>query len=163
MPALVAAALAVSACGDGASEAAQRETGPSGEVAASAVGSCVETYDLQTLTGRDFAFDGTAVEIGSPLTGEDGPGYSPVTFEVHEWYRGGESARVTVAVPPPEQVSSEGLQGQYETYGVDTRLLLSGEPQWGGEPLDDPVAWMCGFTRYYDEDTAAQWRAALTP
>lgn len=45
-------------------------------------------------------------------------------------------------------------------YGVGTRLLVSGGPRWGGPPLRDAIAWGCGFTRYYDPQTAADWAAA---
>ncbi|UER54311.1 hypothetical protein HJG43_06910 [Kineosporiaceae bacterium SCSIO 59966] len=80
----------------------------------------------------------------------------PVTFRVLEWFRGGDAARITVAMPSSGQVDSASDEAL--TYGVGTRLLVSGEPRWGGAALDDPVAWLCGFTRSYDDATAAQWR-----
>jgi hypothetical protein len=162
---MVSLALTLSACGDAeGSDAAPAGSASSGEVPFAAAGSCAETYDVETLTGRDFAFDGTVVEIGSAAAAEADLGYSPVTFDVHEWFVGGSSDRVTVAMPAPDRVSSDGVQGLDDaTYGVGTRLLVSGEPQWGGEPLDDPIAWMCGFTRYYDDQSATQWRTAFTP
>jgi hypothetical protein len=36
------------------------------------------------------------------------------------------------------------------SYAVGTRLLVSGE---------DQIVWACGFTRYFDEETAAAWRS----
>jgi hypothetical protein len=160
---IVSLAVSLTACGDAGNQGAQPDSGPSGELPSSAAASCVETYAVQTLQGRDFAFDGTVADIGPASSGEADIGYSAATFDVHEWYRGGSPDRVTVAMPGPDRVSSDGVQGRDDaTYGVGTRLLVSGEPQWGGKPLEDPIAWMCGFTRYHDEGTAAQWRAALT-
>lgn len=165
MPVMVWVALVLSACADAqGSDAAPGGSARSGEVPFSAAGSCVEAYDLKTLSGRDFAFDGTVVDIGSSAGGEADLGYSRVTFDVHEWFAGGSLGRVTVAMPAPDRVSSDEVQGQDgTTYGVGTRLLVSGEPQWGGEPLEHPIAWTCGFTRYYDADTAAEWVRAFTP
>jgi hypothetical protein len=45
---------------------------------------------------------------------------------------------------------------------MGSRLLVSGEPRWGGTPLEDPIAWGCGFTRYYDSGTAKSWKQALS-
>ena len=45
-------------------------------------------------------------------------------------------------------------------YQIGTRLLVSGTPRWGGAPLADPIAWGCGFTRYYSRATAAEWSTA---
>ncbi len=46
-------------------------------------------------------------------------------------------------------------------YGVGSRLLVSGEARWGGSPLEDPIGWGYGFSRYYDPETATAWRDAL--
>lgn len=49
------------------------------------------------------------------------------------------------------------------SYGVGTRLLVSGEPRWGGtDPLRDAFAWGCGFTRYYDAQAATDWTDAFS-
>lgn len=158
---LVLAALFVllsSGCGTGeASDGDAAGSGGSGEVLADAATSCVEAYNLQNLANRDFAFDGTVTKIGDAGSEADDLGYVAVTFEVHEWFRGGVEKRVNVALPAPGQVSSHNDV----SYGVRTRLLVSGEPRWGGEPLEHPIGWMCGFTRYHDEGTASQWRTAL--
>ncbi len=45
-----------------------------------------------------------------------------------------------------------------DAYGTGSRLLISGEPQWGSAPLDAPIAWSCGFSRYYAEKTAPSGR-----
>lgn len=146
-------ALAVAVSGCAPSDPAGREPPPAVDGAVGPATSCVETYSPAALGDRAFAFDGTVRDIGE---GRDDLGYVPVTFDVRQWFRGGGAAQVTVAMPPPGQVDSAG--GDTLTYDVGARLLVSGEPRWGGKPLDDPVAWLCGFTRSYDEATAAQWR-----
>ena len=42
-----------------------------------------------------------------------------------------------------------------------TRLLVSGEPRWGGDTLDDAIAWPCGFTQPWTEETASEWQTAF--
>ncbi|MEV0902931.1 hypothetical protein [Actinoplanes sp. NPDC049802] len=102
------------------------------------------------LATRDFAFDGTVEGIASPATSQPVP-YTAVTFTVHEWFRGGSGNRATVTMMAPlgtgVYVSEAG-----PSYMVGTRLLVSGD-SW--------VAATCGYTRYYDEATAAAWRAAV--
>lgn len=39
-------------------------------------------------------------------------------------------------------------------YGLGSRLLVSGQPRWGGNALKFPIAWSCGFTRYHDPSSA---------
>jgi hypothetical protein len=109
--------------------------------------SCVELYSLQTLKHRAFAFDGTVVKIGPPRSNRPGVEMplSGVTFRVNQWFRGGSAPTVVVDVTTTK------------AYEIGTRLLVSGEPRWGGEPLAQAIAWGCGFTRYYDPGTAAQW------
>ena len=122
--------------------------------------SCVEEYGAETLAGRDFAFDGTVEAVGEADASDvegDSDGSVPVTFTVAEWFVGGDGDRVTVDMPAPGIVSSDGGIA----YEVGTRLLVSGEPRFGGEPLDAAVAWGCGFTRAYDDATAAEWRATF--
>jgi len=121
----------------------------------------VEQYSPATVKGRAFAFDGTVSRIAATPPPAEGsvalPGYSAVTFEVHEWFRGGDQPTVTVDMmsPPTAGVVSsvEGVD-----YGVGTRLLVSGEPRFGGSPLKAPIAWGCGFTRPFDASIAAAWR-----
>lgn len=60
---------------------------------------------------------------------------------------------------PPHPDSTVDWSGP--SYGLGTRLLVSGEPRWGGGALTDAMAWGCGFTRYYDKATADNWRAAF--
>jgi hypothetical protein len=115
--------------------------------------SCVEEYDLTTLAGRAWAFDGTVRAITPPA---EGAVDTAVEFDVHEWFGIDGPATVTVDLTPPQVRSSV----EPPEYGVGSRLLVSGEPRWGGDPLDEPVAWLCGFTRTWDEPTASAWRTA---
>lgn len=114
-------------------------------------GRCVEEYTAAAaIEKRAFAFDGTVSSIDDEQPGEEDLGLVSVTFEVNEWFTGGSEETVTIAMfgPGPDHQA---------TYEVGTRLLVSGTPQWGGVPLENPIAWGCGFTRYYDEGTAHQW------
>ena len=43
-------------------------------------------------------------------------------------------------------------------YEIGSRLLVSGEPRFGGSPMTDPVAWACGFTRWYTPADARTWQ-----
>ena len=119
---------------------------------------CVESYSPEAVAGRSFAFDGTVTAIG-PARSNRADVELPrvgVTFQVNEWFRGGSGESVTVDMEAPASTSNDSLPA----YGVGSRLLVSGEPRWGGAPLDDAIAWSCGFTRYYDAETAAAWEAA---
>ena len=106
-----------------------------------------------------FAFDGTVAEIGVAPSqpAEDEAGYVGVTFEVHEWFDGGTGTTATVDMFPPDVLAFEATPPPYQT---GTRLLVSGNPRSGGAPTDQAVAEGCGFTRYYDAQTAQDWRAA---
>ncbi|MGH3346875.1 MAG: hypothetical protein ACRDO4_07815 [Nocardioides sp.] len=99
-------------------------------------GGCTEEYAAKAVSSRGFAFDGTVIGIG------DG-----VTFEVHEWFVGDQPRTVTVEMGGPTQ---SDLSESAPSYSVGTRLLVSGE---------EDIAWACGFTRYFDEETAAAWRS----
>ena len=135
----------------------QARTGPVGDGGAAA--SCVETYSEATIGNRDFAFDGTVVSIASGGTNKAGKGKldtAAVTFRVNEWFAGGTEQTVTVDMGPPV---SGGEQDQEPAYEEGTRMLVSGEPRWGGQPLKDSIAWSCGgFTRHYEEAVADEWR-----
>ncbi len=121
--------------------------------------SCVEGYSLETLPHRAFAFDGTVTSTGPARTNRPGAELPLVaaTFQVHQWFRGGSGASVTVDINRPLPASSSSTDESPPSYRIGTRLLVSGEPRWGGAPLDAPIAWGCGFTRYYDEQTATEW------
>jgi hypothetical protein len=125
----------------------------------SGAGRCVEQYSSSAIAGRAFAFDGTVTTITPGQTDQSDSSLSldAVTFTVNEWFVGGSDQTVTVDMMPPDP---DGLGETPPIYDVGTRLLVGGEPRWGGAPLSDPVAWGCGFTRYYDDATADTWRAA---
>ena len=130
--------------------------GASSEIAAS----CVEIYSPQTLAKRSFAFDGTLVSIESrtdPKLPPGEPSGSWVTFDVHEWFEGGSGETVGIWMDFLNVETSAGTI----TAEPGTRLLVAGEPRWGGpDPLADPIAWTCGFTQQWSEEAAAEWEAA---
>lgn len=123
--------------------------------------SCIEGYSPAALAERAFAFDGTVTAIGP--AGSNRPGVAPplasVTFRVNQWFRGGSGPTVTVDMDAPPTASSSS-DSSVPAFTVGTRLLVSGEPRWGGAPLDAAIAWGCGFTRSYDFQTAAEWATA---
>ncbi len=126
--------------------------------------SCVEAYAPRAVSKRAFAFDGVVVEVGASVSdrGDEADlGLPGVTFEVGEWFSGGRGDdTVTVDVQPPTTGAENPSDPGY-AYGLGSRLLVSGEPRWGGSPLDAPIAWGCGFSRYYDPETAKAWRDTL--
>ncbi|QIG42952.1 hypothetical protein G5V58_09425 [Nocardioides anomalus] len=131
--------------------------------AGGAEASCVESYSPEAVAGRAFAFDGVVTDLGRSVTDRDGEadlGFPGVTFEVREWFAGGEGDTVTVDL---QGTGAEPTEGDAAMYDIGSRLLVSGEPRWGGAPLDAPIAWACGFTRAHDAATAADWRAATRP
>ena len=116
--------------------------------------SAIEQYSAKTLRQRAFAFDGTVVGIETrvdPKIPERDQERSWVTFQVHRWFRGGTADEVPI-----------WFDGRRE-FGLDpgVRLLVSGQPRWGGAPLDNPIAWPGGFTRPWDKGTAGEWAAAF--
>ena len=109
-------------------------------------------FSLEGLADRAFAFDGTVVEVMEemdPKLADDGSGRRPqprARFEVSEWFAGGSEPSVLV-----------WLQREVS---VGERLLVSGQPRWGGEPLDDAIQWECGWTIEYSAADASAWREA---
>lgn len=118
---------------------------------------CVEVYGPQTLANRGFAIDGTVVAIGEAPADPEADPYVDVTFAVNRWFRGGEGEQVMVGMFPPDVTTSVGNT----SYEVGSRLLVSGEDRDGGTVVDDPLAWPCGFTRWYDAGEAATWAQAF--
>lgn len=126
----------------------------------SGAASCTEEYAPEAVANRAFAFDGVIVEIGPSRSDRPDRGAVDlvgVTFSVQQWFAGGTGATVTVDMPPPLEEGQGGTAEVVPSYAVGSRLLVSGEPRWGGSPLDNAVAWGCGFTRYYDQQTAESW------
>jgi hypothetical protein len=118
------------------------------------VGSCAFEYNSESLAERSWAFDGTLVSVGDVADSQMGS-VPAATFEVTHWYRGGDSARVTVQF-------DMGTIGEFvPEVATGARLLVAGEPRWGGQALDDPVAWGCGFTQPWSSTSARQWSAAF--
>ena len=116
--------------------------------------SCVSEYSTTILAQRNWAFDGTLISVG--VLKDSHLGSIPsATFSVNHWYRGGTGDQVTVQF---EMGQISEFVPQVEA-GV--RLLVTGEPRWGGQPLDDPVAWGCGFTQPWTADAAASWANAF--
>lgn len=132
-------------------------TGPLGDNGSTA--SCAESYNIKSIGNRAFAFDGTIVSIGEGATNKADKGQldtAAVTFQVNEWFKGGARETVTVDLMAP---TSNIAGDDTPAYDEGTRLLVSGEPRWGGAPLDDAIAWSCGgFTRYYEPAVAEDWR-----
>ena len=127
---------------------------PVGDAAAS----CAYEYSPRRLADRAFVFDGTVTAFG-PAHSDRPRGvlhHAGVTFTVNEWFAGGSGPTVTVDMPPPGAWSEDGLTA----YGIGTRLLVSGDHRWGGTTMADAAAGYCGFTRYYDQSTADDWREA---
>lgn len=100
---------------------------------------CVAQYDLQTLTERDYAFDGTVASVD----GRD------MTFTVHEWFHGGEGDTVTL---DHGDLSGMLFTPNGPSLEPGTRALVAGD---GG------FVWSCGFTQLHDPAIADQWRDAF--
>jgi hypothetical protein len=158
---------ALTACSSASTQPDAAEPSPSetsaGPVTRGVEASCVESYSAEGVARRAFAFDGEVVDTGPSVTdrgGETDLGLPGVTFAVHEWFRGGpgdqggQGDTVTVDFQGVDEEPSE------TALAAGTRLLVSGEPRWGGPALEAPIAWSCGFTRRYDEATAADRREA---
>jgi hypothetical protein len=161
----VVLAPAMSSCGGGdrapgSADASAGETEPvdptagrSGSLADDVVESCVESYTPTAVADRAFAFEGVVIDIGQSVSdrGDGGDLSLPgVTFQVNQWFEGGDGSIFTVDLQAPEG-----------SYGIGSRLLVSGESRWGEPDLTDAIAWGCGFTRYYDAETAQSWENAF--
>ena len=156
-----AVAVSVESTGERSPTSSDPAPNPAGAPVEGTAASCVEEYSPAAVTGRAFAFDGTVTAIGPARSNRPGVELelSGVTFRVHTWFRGGSGDTVTVDLDTPRGTLSSA-EPSVPTYDIGTRLLVSGEPRWGGAPLDAPIAWSCGFTRSYDAQTAAEWSAA---
>lgn len=154
---LVAAALLSAACAGGSGEPGPRDAKGQPVTVAER---CVQTYSPETIVERSFSFDGTVVAIErrtDPRLPEGEDRVPWVTFRVDRWFRGGSASQVGVWI---DGLNIETSVGTIEAkHG--TRLLVAGEPRWGGDPLDDPIAWACGFTQPWTPEIAAEWKAAF--
>lgn len=122
---------------------------------------CVETYSPSAVAGRVFAFDGTVTAIGPARSDRSGAPVPlvRVTFRVGTWFRGGAGTTATVDMDQPHIGDADSA---VDAYAVGTRLLVSGGLRSGGASVDDTMAWGCGFTRYFDGRTAAEWAVATS-
>src|ERR671910_922540 len=131
----VVLALAMSSCGGGErapgkADASAGETeqvdptaGRTGSLANDVVESCVESYTPTAVADRAFAFEGVVIDIGQSVSdrGDGGDLNLPgVTFQVNQWFEGGDGSIFTVDLQAPEG-----------SYGIGSRLLVSGESRWG--------------------------------
>ena len=115
---------------------------PTGALPDSATQGCAFAYDRTRLEQRDWAVDATVTEIGPGRT------TATVRLDVHTWYRGGTGDSLSVRLPSPRST----VEDAPPAYAVGTRLLVSGSRRDGVR-----LPWSCGFTRYYDQRTAAVW------
>ena len=127
--------------------------------------SCAVQYSASALNARVFAFDGTVRSIQAEPSATAAPDrprlpLDRVTFRVDRWFRGGSGSTTTILMSPPARVAQDSAAETFESYQAGTRLLVSGDRQSAtdGGLL---VAWSCGFTRYYDDGTAASWASAF--
>ncbi len=86
-------------------------------------------------------------EVDPRLPEEEGQAVPRAEFVVNHWFRQADGPAVVFV----------WMQRDVQ---VGERLLVSGEPRWGGEPLDDAIAWECGFTESFSEATADEWASA---
>jgi hypothetical protein len=133
----LAAVAAVAAGGIYAAFGNGEEAIAGGEpIAGDAMAMCLQ-YSDETLSGLDTAFDGTLVSA----SGDD------VTFEVHRWFQGGETAQVTLSAPGmfghPEAIALDGIPLE-----MGRRYLVS---------ADEGFLWACGYTYTYDTELADHW------
>ncbi|MBU1494249.1 MAG: hypothetical protein KJ956_09800 [Actinobacteria bacterium] len=98
---------------------------------------CIE-YTEEMLRDQQFAFDGTLISAT-----ENG---SEVVFEVHQWFKGGDAAQVTLGAEGLIGPTSIALTGPGLTVGE--RYLASGS---------DGFVWACGYSVTYDTGVAAHW------
>ncbi|MEU4289483.1 hypothetical protein AB0E63_14770 [Kribbella sp. NPDC026596] len=124
--------------------------------------SCVAGYSPAELRKRAFAFDGTVVKIVKDPGGAI-PSYL-LTLRVGEWFKPADGpSTVTVRTITPPHGAGYQMSVPFPDYTDGSRLLVAGEPQWGGtNPLKDAYAFGCGFSRGYNAADAATWRKLLT-
>ena len=123
--------------------------------------SCATEYSPGEVAQRAFAFSGTVRSTGPSRTNRDRVAMPLVsaTFHVDHWFAGGSGQTVTIDIVDPKRgVRSSAAS---PSYGIGTRLLVSGEHRWEVADPNDLLAWSCGFTRYYDTATATSWRAVM--
>jgi hypothetical protein len=112
-------------------------------------GSCVEQYSAETLSTRDYAFEGVVAAVDPPTNPEGtdpGGATTTVVFDVRRWFWGGTGDRAslkTYAAPP---VSTEAPDAS-----IGAHLLVAG---------DEDFLWSCGFTKPFGQGAADEFEAA---
>jgi hypothetical protein len=138
--------------------------GPTGAVPDAGAMDCPAADSASDIATRSWSFDGTITAISPPRTTRpSGIPSSTLTFEVHEWFRGGSGRTVLVDSMAPLPGGVATTEFSVPNYQVGTRLLVSGGDPYGPGPgAQRRFAGICGFTRYYDPGTADAWRIAIT-
>ena len=106
-----------------------------GEPLGDAMAMCIQ-YTDQMLLDQEYAFDGTLVAV-------DG---NNAIFDVHNWYKGGEGAQITLKAEGLVRSEAVALVGT--SLEVGQRYLISGT---------DGFVWACGFSVTYDTEIANHW------
>ena len=115
---------------------------------------CAFEFNEATLAERSWAFDGTVIALSTGTDSQLGD-VPTATFTVNRWYKGGSGDEVTI------QYEQGPISEYAPTTDTGARLLVAGEPRWGGDPLDDAVAWGCGFTQPWTSPAAEQWSSVF--
>ncbi len=139
----------------GGSSPAPKAHGPLGkpEKTFGGAASCVETYSLANLRGRDFAFDGVIRSIDVPPDPETSDP-TLVTFSVTRWYKGGSGSETQLRTyDRPGTITSVSIgQEDGPQLEVGARVLASG---------DEDFLWDCGFSMLYTPHNARLFEAAF--
>lgn len=158
--AVVVPILKQAGSGDWITTAPSGRTHHTGAVPSGQAASCAYAYSPRAVSQyTDFAFDGTVTGVGRHPSDQF---YDlPVRLHVNAWFRGGPAHTVVLDMPlsSPETWHEDAAP----PVTVGTRLLVSGKTPTANNSLHHhAVAWSCGFSRYYDPQTAAAWRSAIT-
>jgi hypothetical protein len=132
--AVAGVAAAVAALNSGATPTPSENPG-------TGIGSCVQTYSLDALANRDFAFDGTVAAIAG----------DQVTFTINDIFKGEHVAGGSVTLTATGMSGTSITSAGGPTLTVGERYLVAG---------DDEFVWACGFTQPYGEEVAADWAEA---
>jgi hypothetical protein len=121
---------------------------------------CNPPESVAAVAALPMSFDGTVTAIvEDPQPADLGLRNATVTFQVNEWFRGASDAKAgttATAIMPAPLAPNEFVSEAGPAYTLGTRLLVSGEVKGGRLQARG-----CGYTRYYDEQTAAAWRQAM--
>lgn len=107
--------------------------------------SCAYPYTMSVLRDRPHAFDGTIVGQRAGEYSDEAMG-RPVdlTFDVHQWYKGGEGDSATVH-------TWDFMLPDREVAGVRLLIATGENSHFMG----------CGFSRPWSAEEAAEWEAAF--